>query len=405
MRRDPLPPLFMLWVATLGSDRVDLLGGVGPSQLMPYQLLTALLMLLTWGRHLRRGTLPALPPTLRGFAALLLVLAAFVAASLLQAVDFTLAAGRSVLFLATAVGVPLVLWGVSDREDLVSLLGRGARLGLIFALLLNVAQALNFAGVLGDSVFVGPIEVRFTAMRYGFIPRFGGTAWDQNRGAMLTIAFAVLVSLPRPALPGRRGWLVLAGVMAALSLSRSAALAAIPALLLTPRIRGGQRSLQLGVATALAVVAIASLLQLDPSRRERTVEAVAPLAERFSPQEGSAQAHAALLGRAVEVATRDLRTLFGGIGYGMSHRVLADLQGGNRYANFHSTWMAFLVELGVLALITFGLLTFAPLRRGGPLVGLVVGIAIFNIFYTFDNDAMLWLTVTLAWLIPRPQAA
>lgn len=380
---------------------MDLLGGAGPAQLVPYHVLTVLLLLVVWGGRLRERRWPPLPTEVRQFAALVLGLATLVTLSLLRSVDFSVSAGRAVLLLSTVLSVPAIIWGVSEREDLLSLLGRGARLGLIAALVLNATQALHYLTLIPDSLFLGPIEVKFTAMRYGILPRFAGTAWDQNRGAMLCVIFGVLVSLPRPAIKGRRAWIALAAAMALLSLSRSAALAAVPALLLTPRLRAGGRGLRWAVAASLIVVSVITALQLNPQRRERSAEALAPLAERVKPGEGSASVHAALYLRAADVSTRDIPTLLGGIGYGASFRVVADVFSGDRYGNFHSTYLAWLVEVGVFALLIGLCLLLAPLRHGGALAGLLLAMLVFNVFYNFDADPSQWLIISIAWLAPR----
>lgn len=399
-----LRALFIAWIASLGADRIDLLGGAGPAMLVPFNALMAVLLAVVWGGHLRARRWPQLPRGAQSFAALLLLLVTLVALSVLRSADFGLSAGRAVLLLASCVGVPLIIWGVAEREDLLTLLGRGACAGLAFSAIMNLGQALNLIGLVPNDVFVGPVLLKFEVMRYGVFPRFAGAAFDMNRGAMLAVTFGVMVSLARPIVAGRRGWMLLASLMALSSLSRSAALAAIPVLLLTPQLQTSLRtvrSVRVVLGAALVAIALGASLMFNPDLRAQTSETLAPLASRLDVQEASAGVHAELYARAAEVSTRSYGEALGGIGYGMSFRELADVFGGNRYGNFHSSWLTLWVEVGIFALLVGWALILAPLRGVTAFRGLILGMFVFSIFYNFLGDPALWLCIALAWMTPR----
>jgi hypothetical protein len=125
--------------------------------------------------------------------------------------------------------------------------------------------------------------------------------------------------------------------------------------------------------------------------------ALAPLAGRFDPQEGSAQVHAQLLTRGLDEATTDVpRTLFG-IGYGASHRVLADVFPGSKYGNFHTLYLQLWVESGILPLLLLLTLLALSIPRAGALQGLVVGFIVYNVFYQGLIQPVFWVALALVW--------
>jgi hypothetical protein len=144
-------------------------------------------------------------------------------------------------------------------------------------------------------------------------------------------------------------------------------------------------------------VALGAALLLDANRREATARAVEPLAARFDPREGSAETHALLLERGIEMGTRSLPHAFLGIGYGTSFRVLADVFDGDPYGNFHSAWLAIWVEAGVLAMLLLLAMALLPLRRRTRFASLLLGLFVYNVFYIGLSDPLYWLTLGLAW--------
>jgi hypothetical protein len=393
--------LFTAWIALLGTDRIDLLGGRGPILLLPFQLLTILVVVSEWRRRIAARTLPQITPDTSRFGALVLGLLALIALSILRSADVEVSLGRALLLTATAVGVPLAIWGAADRADLLALLGRGARAGLIVALVFNVLGILSLVGVVPIEYDAGPVRLLFETSVYELVPRLAGGASDMNRGGLIALVHTVLIAIAVPTVRGRRAWITLCAVLVIGSLSRSVLLAAIPALLFTPRLRTAPAAGRMALAIGLAAVAIGSSALLVPKVREATVRVTAPLGQRFSPQEGSAQAHAYLFTRAAEVGTRDVAGTLLGIGFGTSFRVLADFFAGNKYGNFHSTWLTLWVESGVFAMLIALALLALPLRRAGPLSGLFAGMIFYNAFYNGLSEPLLWVALALVWIAPE----
>ncbi len=393
--------VIVLWVALLGADRIDLLGGAGPFRLVPIHLTTALVIGSEWWRRLQAGRLPAISRAQAGFAALLLGLLVLVAASVVRSVDIGISTNRAVLLAGTAVGLSLAVLGAADRPDLRALLARGARAGLVLAAVFSVVQLLQFVGLAPDWVRVGPAQIALQSFSYGVFPRLSGAASEMNGAGATLILQSVLIALSDPPMRGRRGWIVFGAVQVLATLSRASALAGVIVLALFPRVVQARVAARLAVAGALVLLAIASAALLDAGRRDTTARALAPLAYRFDPAEESAQSHAMLMRRGVEEATRNVpRTLFG-FGYGTSYRTLADVMPGTKYGNYHSLYVQLWAESGIFALLLLVAILAGSLRRAGPLTGMVCAMAVYNIFYEGLAQPALWFVVALVWLAPR----
>lgn len=401
--------LLIAWIAVLGADRVDLLGGRGPALLLPFHVLTLAVLVSEWGRRLRERRLPSLTREGLAFGALLLGLLALVALSIVRSADVAMSLGRALIFATIAVGVPLVVWGASDRDDLLPLFARGAAWGLGIALVFNTLGILSLLRLAPDSWEFGPVAVELATPLYGSIPRLSGATLDMNRGGLVALLQMVLIAIARPPLRGRSLWFALGSVFVLGSLSRSVLLCALPTLAFGLALRGRRRAA--GRATAsgrsawplavmLGALALVSAAFLHPGLRETAVRGTAPLTERFRLREGSAQEHALLLERARATATQDIPSTLLGIGFGTSFRVLGDIFAGNRYGNFHSTWLTFWAESGVFAMLALLALFLLPLRHGGPLTGLLLGLAAYNTFYNGFLEPLLWVVLTLVWVTP-----
>jgi len=391
--------LIIAWIATLGADRIDLLGGRGPIVLQLFHVLTAAVAVVEWRRHLRAGRLPALSGGGRVFIAMALALVTLALFSVLRSVDFETSLGRGLLFSAMVVGVGVVATAIVGRPDIRELLARGAAWGLGLAVLGAALQVLALLGVLPSTAELGPVAVNLEAYTYGALPRLSGLTADMNRGGQIALMHGALLLFAGAERRHTRGWLLVAALLVLGSLSRSTWLASLPLLAVAPwtSLRAATwrwgRAAALGAATLLCAAALAS------PRAVRSVEAtVAPLAARFDPSEGSASAHAALWVRGVEIATRDIPTTLLGIGFGSSFRELTDFFAGNRYGNLHSGWLALWAETGVFALGLVALLVFVPTRLPGTLRGALLAIAVYNVFYVGMGDPITWLVIALAWL-------
>ena len=389
--------LIALWIATLGADRIDLLGGSVPFALLPFHVLTAAVVISEWKRRLRDGAAFTVTRAQGMYGALVLGILACAAASVLRSGDIMLSTNRVILFAGTAIGASLAIWGMSDREDLLLVLARGARIGLAAAVLFDVIQLLSFARLLPENVQIGPANVLLASHAYGIIPRLTGLGADLNGSGGALLTQTVLIALAGAQVRFRRGWIALGGVLILATLSRSSLLAALPVMLLFPKVVPAGRSARVALTAVAMLIALGSAALFSENIRTNVGRALEPLAGRLDPQEGSAQVHAQLITRGIDEATLDVPRTLLGIGYGASHRVLADVFPGSKYGNFHSLYVQLWVESGVLPLLLLLMLLALSLPRAGALQGLVIGFGFYNVFYQGLIQPVFWVALALVW--------
>ena len=398
--------LLPLWVALLGADRIDLLGGRGPFVLTPFLLLTAPVGAMELAaRRARLGEAwRRVPPRALAHGAFLLVLVAVAAASLLGSLDPATTGQRTALLAVQALGASVIIWARHDDRSGHAALARGARLGLLLALIADVAQGAAFASWLPTGVMLGEWRlVDLQAFNYaGVVPRLSGLALDPNRAALLTLIHLALLGADAP--PRARGWSALGALLLGLTLSRSGILAAGVALLVragtAPSATAGREPMRgaprltLALATGVCVLSLALLAA--PEARATAADRLAPAAERLSAAEGSARLHGTLIGRGIAEATRDVPRTLLGAGYGTSYLLLRDVFG-TRYGNFHSLYVSTWVEMGIGALLIVLTLLLVPFRWAIRWRPALAALVVFNLFYQAGAEPGLWAMLALAW--------
>lgn len=394
----------ILWVALIGADRIDLLGGAGPIVLTPYFLLTPLVI---WQEALRRrraggSILPCMPVRGSTYASCLLALLSTAGLSVLVSRDVTTSVGRLTLLIAISCGSGLVLWSVWDDPRWRDRLAQGARWGLVLCAAVSFLEIAQFVGQVPAEWSVGPVRLRLDPYTYaGILPRISGPTLDPNRAGLVILLHGALALR---SLRSRR-WAMLSSLLLLGTLSRSALLAAIAyRLLRSPNTNSRDLPRRLpprtGIPLFVAVSAVALLL--SPVSRERLGRFLAPVGQRVSLSEGSAQSHTALIRQGIAEATRNVERTLLGVGYGTSYLLLRDRFGGNRYGNFHSLYVTLWVESGIFGLLFLSILLFRPLTLSGEWRPLLLGAILFNLFYQASTDAAFWAITALAWSAPPP---
>jgi hypothetical protein len=390
--------LLTTWIALIGADRIDLLGGDGPFILTPFLALTPLVLaseLLR--RHLCQRPIRVTRQA-AAFLALSLVLLLVVGVSVFVSQDLTKSAARATLLAIHLTGTLAVAIAAADRGDLDRVFERGAVAGLLLFAAFDALQLATLAKVVPDVLRIGSISIDLVPSTYGeIVPRLSGTVADQNRAGLVLLFYGWFVGY-RPGRGPRWGLLLLAFLLSVATLSRSAAIAGLATffvLILERRVR-----VSVGFLFALSLVlsSAALILLASPAARDWVGTALAPFAKRLSMDEGSSQEHVMLIGRGIKEATASLPRLAIGLGYGSAYTVLQDVFPGNRYASFHSLYVTIFAESGVVALLCVLLMFGVPMVRGGPYRALVTGAAVFNLFYQAHTDPAFWVILALAWL-------
>jgi hypothetical protein len=391
--------LFVIWVALIAADRIDLLGGVGAFSLTPYIVLTPFVLaseLLR--RHLRQHPI-RITSQASAFLLVVFALLGVVGISVFVSPETTKSASRAALLMVHVLGALSVVLAASDRGELDRLFERGAVAGLFLFAVFDVLELASVFGAVPETWHAGPLFLNLEPALYAdFFPQLSGTVADQNRAGLLLVFYGWFVGY-RPGRGPRTGLLAMTFVLGLCTLSRSATLAGlavVAVLILERRIRtiSARFLLALSVTAAFATF----VLLASPAARTWASTALEPFAERVSVDRGSAQQHVLLIERGIDEATASLPRMVVGLGYGSAYTVLQDIYPGHRYSNFHSLYVTFFAESGLVALLCVLLLFAVPLVRGGRYRALLAGAALFNVFYQAHAEPQFWVILTLAWL-------
>jgi O-antigen ligase len=390
--------IFVLWLATLGEDRVDLFGGAGPFMLTPFLVLSPILLGADLAASLRTKGAARLPDGTMAYLLCATVFLCTILLSVLFSSDVVLSGSRGALLCFELYATLMVLVFLSGRPGARRDLVAGAYVGLLVALVFSVVEVVFW--VRGSTSPMPGSIVNFTPNSYGpFAPRISGPSGDSNRGGFLFLIYGFLIYEYGHPSRLRTTFLAMAGFLLLATLSRSAMLGATVcgvALLVRGR---AVRLRPSGVLVALLVAAsIPATLLLAPSVTEGLDRFNAPLAGRFALGDASSSTHVQLIQRGWEVAHESIGNALVGVGFGNASSVLQDLLPGSRYANFHSLYITLLAESGVFALVLGLALLVVPLWRTPRLAPLFLGMMIVNVSYQTTLEPLFWFIVALAWL-------
>jgi fatty acid desaturase len=114
-------------------------------------------------------------------------------------------------------------------------------------------------------------------------------------------------------------------------------------------------------------------------------------------QGSSGESHVLLIERGFETWLSSPKTIITGIGYAAAPKVLEDMFGDNKRANFHSIYVTALAEMGLPAfLILMFILGYPIIGRKGAIRGMAA-IMVFNISYQSYTEPMFWLVLAILW--------
>lgn len=386
-----------LWIALLGATRIDLLFGEGPLVLTPFLVISPVLVLAEFRSTSRTLTRLHLSVGAESFVLALTGLVILLTLSAFFAYDLATASRRLSLLIAqlglvTALGLLLLL-----REDRTEILVRGARWGIVGIVICNALQLLAFASG-GQWAGGGPIDLT-PGLYFGVIPRLTGLNADPNLGGLATVVFTWL--LWRFGTPDdRTRRLVRVGILCViLTLSRSAMLAGLVIIAISSLNARAVRVTPGAIGTLAAVVSVLLVPYLfSPSGADALDALGGMLGTRLTFDEGSSSQHIQLILKGLQVGTADVKPLLVGIGYGNAFLETQAFFPGDKYGNFHSLFITFFAEAGVLAGASALAIFLIAFRRSPTFRPVIAGLFVFNLFQQSHTEPVTWLVLCLAWV-------
>ncbi len=402
--------LLVIWIATIGADRVDLLGGHEDFRLTPFLLLSLLVIgvevvhAFMHSSVLGRDTALKLPKNSLQFLILVNAFLLAVALSVFINPDSLISMKRFFLLLAEvyfSILIAIILYNKKNPERILLL---GAYAGISLSCVFSGAQLLNWLlGQYGDALLREPAFINLIPQSYGnYAPRLAGVSTDMNRGGMLLVFYSFLVFKFGGFSKARIPFLYIAFILLMLTLSRSALLAYV--LMITVLLlQRGSLSLTALRRFVVGLVGAASFLVMYiaiNSQIESRFNFGAILAERASTLVGgtSGRLHLELIERGLSISTSSVKNFLFGIGFGNSFMVLNDFFPGDKYGNFHSIYVSLLAEAGIVSLLLFLLLSLYPFLTSKQYIPLMVGILVFNVLYQLTLEPVLWFCIALFWM-------
>lgn len=387
--------LLVIWIALIGADRIDLLGGGGAFILTPFLVLSPVVIGAELVRVLYRRRSFRVPGSAIEYCWGVTCLLCVLLISVLFSFDIGTSSQRFVLLLVqvyATLGVGII---IANRSDPERILLAGAYTGLMIGFVFNIAQLV--AWMSGE---VSGAVVNLTPQTYGgFVPRLSGQVYDMNRAGLVFLVYLFWVALFGARSRTRTLFLVLGGASLVATLSRSALLALLVTSAGAALLKGGIRLSRPQLITASVAGALLTAWILGaPNRVAAILTGLEPLGQRFSLAEGSGNTHIALIARGWEGATAGVKNALVGVGFGNSFLLTQEFFPDSKYGNFHSLYITLLAESGIFALL-FGLvLLLYPLLRSNEYAPLIAGIAFFSLFYQAIVDPLFWFVLAAAWM-------
>ncbi len=395
--------LYAIWIAVIGAERVDFFNGTGPFILTPFLVFSPLLIVFgAIASVVRQKSIPLVIRTENNviqLAVMLTIFVGLVGVSVFFGEDHELGIKRYILLVMNISFVALITALISQTGEYKRVLLLGGYLGISFSALFSIIQVMNWLS--GSQIIVPYLSVESHTIGV-LVPRPSGVSLDPNRGGLLVVIYCFFVLFFSTPSRTRTFFLSSGAVLLISSLSKSAiitGLIALAVILFNSRIRSTLRfeNIRKGILVS-AVLVLAILIFADWGQISSLIDYEEVLTERFSADETSSGGiHLSLIIRGFDIFVDSLKNFFVGVGFGSAHTVLQDFYPGNKYANFHSTYIAVMVESGFISLLFFLLIHFLPVLRKTSFLPLLLGIAFFNIFYQLILEPAFWLTVVLSW--------
>lgn len=239
-----------------------------------------------------------------------------------------------------------------------------------------------------------------TATLY-WIPRLSGYCLDSNRAGFILIMYLALLDHFVPKTRRTRFLQFAIGCFTLAAVSRSAMLCWFAYYLFSSGFwkRLATRRSAVTVSTAAMLMLVIGFIYREEIATIAELWQISDIvSDRLSTDpNGTAGSHFQLIERGLNTWVTSTHTVFAGIGFAASPRVLGDFFGDNKGGNFHDLYVSVLAELGLPAFLLLMLILGYPLLWRKGAAPFIAAIATFNIFLQSFLEPIFWVTLALVW--------
>lgn len=396
-RKGGLIAAIRTWIAfaclvTASIDVLDLFAFSYDFRLTPFLLLSALYIATVTIEALIDAMYasPGLP--LDCFGAAELVAAAFIciiACSFLFLSNDGLQVAPARLIYGIWLIVFAILFVNKEREFFQRTIVRATR---AFILLDIIAVTVQIIAAISDfelPKYLGGLSI----IKAGDIFRPGGLISDPNRASVMVVLLLGFAYISGDELPKEKrlaGFYYIAGlILACITISRTGTVA-IGLLLLIMFLRTENKRkvvFRFCFAALVLLSAGAAYLVATSSTRELTEAA----SQAFLERDWSNYEHYGVMLAGAQTFLEDPKVFIIGAGWGTEYEYTKEFFPGDKYGNFHCTYLSIAVQGGVLALFCLLFLLLRPLLLRMEYGSLAIVFLWSGIFYQYHGDPLWWI--------------
>jgi len=290
-------------------------------------------------------------------------------------------------------GIWLVVFSIlfvdKERKSLHLMIVRSTRLFILLDIAAVTAQIISAISSVEFPKYLEALSIK-TA---GTFFRPGGLISDPNRASVMLILILGFAYLAGDALPEKKRlgvFYYLAGLaLACLTISRTGTVAiGLLLLIMFQRIKNKKRAfLWISLAAFVLLSAGAAYLTASESARDFTHDA----SQAFFERDWSNYEHFGVMEAGIQTFFGDPKVFLIGVGWGTEYEYTKTFFPGNKYGNFHCTYISFAVQGGVIALFCLLFLLFRPLLLRYEFGSLAIIFLWSGIFYQYHGDPLWWI--------------
>lgn len=230
-----------------------------------------------------------------------------------------------------------------------------------------------------------------------FYPRFSGQSMDANRGCFLLIFYTYFLIINKKENLFKDLILFFNIFFIFVSFSRTGIMLLVVSILLYVLFYSTRKNrLKIYIISVIVSLSIFSITNYFSNLD--MIDLDSAISERLTIDGGhdtSGGIHIKLIKDGLNIVKNDLKIFLIGCGYGTSWKIIKGyFMSGKKRANFHSQYVSFLVESGMISLILCLLLTIIfPLCNQNHVFPFLFGLFFFNLFYQLHHDPIYWFSI------------